>query len=63
MFTVKCIKCLEPDAVSVRLDDVDCFHCKECEEDFETSDITAFVAEWQAVLAWTAGAEKFKTPQ
>jgi len=60
MFPVKCIKCLEPECINVRLDDLTLFHCRECDEDFEASEITEFLAGWQAVLAWTATAENFK---
>lgn len=60
MFNVSCILCNQEDTVTVKLEDVNCFHCTDCGEDFMAADVERLVKQWQAVLAWTDAAKTFK---
>jgi len=54
-FSVRCILCGHPE-VLMSLADVSHFHCAECDEDFTTVDVAAWIDGWTSVLAWCSSA-------
>lgn len=51
---LKCILCSESDCLTLDLDDLTTFRCRECEGEFTQGDVDAHIGTWQRVLAWTA---------
>lgn len=57
---LRCVLCGQEDCVSVDLDDLETFRCRQCEEEFTRADVVQQVAAWGRVLAWvdqSAGVE------
>lgn len=50
--SLPCPKCGAEATISVYLDELDTFHCCDCDEDFARDDVEAFIRQWQRVLAW-----------
>ena len=49
---LRCIRCGENCCLSLHLDSLTVFTCRECGEDFELSEVHALLAEWQRLLTW-----------
>jgi hypothetical protein len=47
-----CILCGQETTISLDLDEVDNFHCSECDGVFSVSDLRDHMERWQKVLAW-----------
>lgn len=51
--SLPCVLCGNADGnVTVSLDDVSQFNCKECGGDFDAPTVRGHIALWQRVLAW-----------
>lgn len=54
-----CPKCWQDEAsVSLHLDDMQTFTCRDCETEFTRDDVAAFIAKWTPVLKWIEQAPK-----
>ncbi len=59
-FILPCPKCFSSDGVHVNMANVDLFHCNECGEDFEDTDVRAIVEKWGPALVWLKSAPEYQ---
>lgn len=52
-----CPKCGAEDCISLDLDDLISFHCRECEDCFDVNDVRKSIEQWSKVLAWIDAAK------
>ena len=49
---LRCLICGHEDCVSLDLDDLKTFRCRECEDEFSIDTVEEVVKSWQKVAAW-----------
>lgn len=49
---LKCLCCGEVDVVSIDLDDLKTFRCRECSDEFDKDAVAEQVEKWAKVMEW-----------
>lgn len=51
-FNLTCIKCGNQGEISLDMDDLKTFRCRQCDDEFTAEDIAEVIGEWKRALDW-----------